>query len=35
MPFAGRKIDLLIGGKNNGGVCRDVSRHAVARAVQN
>jgi hypothetical protein len=27
MPFAARKIDLLIGGKSNGVVCRDVMCH--------
>jgi len=27
--FASRKIDLLIGGKSNGGVCRDFIRNSV------
>ena len=27
IAFAARRIDLLIGGKSNGGVCRNVMRH--------
>jgi hypothetical protein len=28
IAFAAKEIDLLIGGKSNGGVCRNVMRHA-------
>jgi hypothetical protein len=31
IAFAATKIDLLIGGKSNGGVCRNVMCHAERR----
>jgi hypothetical protein len=35
IAFAARRIDSLIGGKSNGGVCRNVIRHCVGAEVRN